>query len=65
MKCENEAGHSQHICQLKATQQHDKIKEVTKEALFFCEICDATAASAESLCAPRQFKGNPGMLKWR
>jgi hypothetical protein len=65
MKCSKETEHEQHMCQLKGTQQFAKVKEITREARFFCEICDATAKSADNLCAPKQFKGNPGVLKWR
>lgn len=65
MKCKKEQEHDQHICQLKLNQQFDKIKELGEDAGHFCTNCEAQSKDPQFLCAPRPFKGKPGILKWK
>ena len=65
MECKNPNTHDNHICQLKVRQDFKKPKELARNAGFFCRICEAQSIDKNTLCDPVEFKGKPGILKWK
>ncbi len=65
MGCKDEANHANHICQMKISQKFDEVRELSRNAQFYCKVCDAQSNKEEHLCEPAQFKGKAGALKWR
>lgn len=64
-ECKNPDSHETHICQLKVKQQFEKVRELSRRAQYYCGICETESNDKNSLCDPREFKGKPGVLRWR
>ena len=45
-------GHAQHMCELVAKRQMNKVATLSKDAKYVCHICGRAAKSAKSLCEP-------------
>lgn len=45
-------GHANHMCELTAKRQMDKVATLSKGAKFVCHICGRAAASRDNLCEP-------------
>ena len=45
-------GHANHMCELTAKRQMDKVATLAKGAKFVCHICGRAAASADNVCEP-------------
>jgi hypothetical protein len=43
-------GHENHLCELVAKRQMDKVAELSKDAKYICHICGRAAADAANLC---------------
>ncbi|MFQ6131297.1 MAG: hypothetical protein ACE5R4_04620 [Armatimonadota bacterium] len=43
-------GHGQHLCELTAKRQMDKVATLAKGAKYLCHICGRGAAKASALC---------------
>jgi hypothetical protein len=46
------SGHGQHMCELVAKRQMDKVASLSKGAKYVCHICGRAAAKAKNLCEP-------------
>jgi hypothetical protein len=45
-------GHINHMCELVARRQMDKVAGLAKGAKFICHICGRGSSKASSLCEP-------------
>ena len=45
-------GHANHMCELVAKRQMDKVATLAKDAKYICHICGRAAASPDNLCEP-------------
>jgi len=45
-------GHANHLCELTAKRQMDKVGKLAKNAQYVCHICGRAAAKPTSLCEP-------------
>ena len=45
-------GHANHMCELTAKRQMDKVATLAGGAKFVCHICGRAAAKGENLCEP-------------
>jgi hypothetical protein len=45
-------GHGNHLCELTAKRQMDKVGRLAKNAQYVCHICGRAAAKAANLCEP-------------
>ena len=49
---EKHTGHANHLCELVAKRQMDKVAELSGGAKYVCHICGRAAAKSSSLCEP-------------
>ena len=45
-------GHNNHLCELVANRQMDKVADLAANARYICHICGRAAAKASNLCEP-------------
>ncbi len=45
-------GHANHLCELVAAREMDKVADLSKGAKYVCHICGRAAAKASNLCEP-------------
>jgi len=45
-------GHLSHLCELVAKRKMDRVAELSRGAIYVCNICGRAAAQATSLCEP-------------
>ena len=45
-------GHANHLCELTAKRQMDRVGRLAKNAQYVCHICGRAAARASNLCEP-------------
>ncbi len=55
--CVDPDKHHLHICELKAKELNEKVRELFEEkAHFACTNCGAKVSRAENVCAPKTFE---------
>lgn len=64
-KCTNLANHQNHICQLKIQQKFDEVKQLGRDATFFCLNCESPTKDVQRVCDPKPYQGKTGVLKWK
>ena len=45
-------GHEDHLCDLVARRQMDKVADLAEDARYICYICGRAAADTSNLCEP-------------
>ncbi len=45
-------GHTNHMCELTAKRQMDKVATLAEGAKYICHICGRAAARGDNLCEP-------------
>lgn len=53
--CQDQAGHTLHLCQLKKKGLADEIAARTSDPAFICHNCNGAANRSEDLCNPSPF----------